>query len=136
MWGTDNSENQHAVPPPNGDFLAIAAGAYHNLGLKSNGVLVHWGCADYFLATLPAPNWAFVGLSAGAYGSLGVKAHYGDLNCDGAVNFGDINPFITLVSNPAAWKATYPRCHLLNGDCNGNGIVDFEDINSFQHLLR
>jgi hypothetical protein len=33
----------------------------------------------------------------GGYG-LGVKAFYGDLNCDGMVNFDDIDPFVALLS--------------------------------------
>ena len=59
----------------------------------------------------------------------------GDLNCDGAVNFEDINPFVLLLSNPGAWQAEYPGCNMLNGDCNSDGRVDFSDINPFVALL-
>jgi hypothetical protein len=59
----------------------------------------------------------------------------GDLNCDEAVDFGDINPFVLILTNPDAWQAAYPGCPLLNGDINGDGTVDFGDINPFVALL-
>jgi len=59
----------------------------------------------------------------------------GDVNCDGEVNLGDINPFVLLLTNPAAWQATYPDCPMLNGDINEDGVVDFRDINPFVRLL-
>ncbi len=59
----------------------------------------------------------------------------GDLNCDFWVNFGDINPFILVLTNPAGWQAAYPDCPLSNGDINGDGQVNFGDINPFVRLL-
>jgi hypothetical protein len=59
----------------------------------------------------------------------------GDLNCDGNVNFGDINPFVLILTNQALWEATYPGCPVLNGDINGDGSVNFGDINPFVTLL-
>ena len=59
----------------------------------------------------------------------------GDLNCDGVVDFGDINPFALLLANPAAWEMAFPGCPQLNGDINGDGEVDFGDINPFVALL-
>ena len=59
----------------------------------------------------------------------------GDLNCDGAVDFGDINPFVLILTSPTQWQETYPGCPLLNGDINGDGSVDFADINPFVQLL-
>ncbi len=59
----------------------------------------------------------------------------GDLNCDGSVDFGDINPFVLRLSNPAAYQATFPDCPDANGDINGNGSVGFDDINPFIALL-
>jgi len=61
--------------------------------------------------------------------------HRGDVNCDGEVDFGDINPFVLLLTNPAAWQAAYPHCPLLNGDVNEDGLVNFGDINPFVALL-
>lgn len=59
----------------------------------------------------------------------------GDLNCDGTADFGDINPFVLALSNPAAYAATFPDCEILNADINGDGMVDFGDINPFVALL-
>jgi hypothetical protein len=59
----------------------------------------------------------------------------GDLNCDGQVGFGDINPFVLRLSNPDAYSATYPGCPDGNGDVNENGSVGFDDINPFVTLM-
>jgi RHS repeat-associated protein len=60
----------------------------------------------------------------------------GDLNCDGHVSFGDINPFVLFLSNFAAWQAAYPSCDPRNGDINGDGSYpSFGDINPFVALL-
>jgi hypothetical protein len=59
----------------------------------------------------------------------------GDLNCDGIVDFVDINPFVLALSDPAGYQAAFPQCDTLNGDCNGDGYVTFEDINPFVAIL-
>jgi hypothetical protein len=60
----------------------------------------------------------------------------GDMNCDGAVNFGDINPFVLYLSNFSAWQATYSGCLPENGDINGDSTFPaFSDINPFVALL-
>jgi predicted small integral membrane protein len=59
----------------------------------------------------------------------------GDLNCDAAVDFDDINPFVLALSDPAGYAAMYPNCSSLNADCDGNGYVDFDDINPFVAIL-
>jgi hypothetical protein len=59
----------------------------------------------------------------------------GDLNCDGHINFGDINPFVLVLSDPAQWQATYPNCSPLNGDMNCDDRVNFGDINPFVSCL-
>jgi hypothetical protein len=60
----------------------------------------------------------------------------GDLNCDGAVNFGDINPFVLYLSNFSVWQQTYINCPPAVGDINGDGTYpSFGDINPFVALL-
>jgi hypothetical protein len=59
----------------------------------------------------------------------------GDLNCDGTVNFGDINPFVQILSDFDGWQAAHPDCPWQNGDVNGDGSVNFGDINPFVALL-
>ncbi len=59
----------------------------------------------------------------------------GDMNCDGTVGFGDINPFVLALTDPAGYAAAYPNCDPLQGDLNDNGSLGFEDINPFVALL-
>jgi len=59
----------------------------------------------------------------------------GDVNCDGVVGFGDINPFVLALSNPAQYALAYPDCPLANRDINGDETFDFRDINPFVMLL-
>ena len=136
-WG-DNSYGQCNVPAPNRGFVAITAGNLHSLGLKADGSVVAWGKNTHCQCNVPAPNTGFVAVAAGGGISLGLKAHTGDVNCDGVVDFGDINPFVQYLSNFTAWQATYPRCHALNGDIDGDGTHgqgSFGDINPFVALL-
>jgi hypothetical protein len=59
----------------------------------------------------------------------------GDVNCDGTVDFGDINPFVLALSDPAQYEVNYPGCPLENRDINGDGACDFGDINPFVAVL-
>ena len=59
----------------------------------------------------------------------------GDLNCDGQVDFSDINPFVLALADPAGYAQQYPDCNIGTGDCNGDGEVNFSDINPFVALL-
>ena len=63
----------------------------------------------------------------------------GDLNCDGVISFGDINPFVLALSNWTEWKNTYPDCPEQNADINGDGQYGgangFGDINPFVNLI-
>ena len=56
----------------------------------------------------------------------------GDMNCDGILNYADIDPFVQALScpggNPACWD---PACPWLNGDCNEDGTVNYADIDPF-----
>ncbi len=59
----------------------------------------------------------------------------GDMNCDGAVSVGDINPFVLALTNPAGYAAAFPSCNILNGDCSDDGQVTVGDINCFVALV-
>ncbi len=59
----------------------------------------------------------------------------GDTNCDGVVNFDDIDPFVVALSGQPGYEATYPGCRWLNADCDLDGDVDFDDIDAFVALL-
>jgi hypothetical protein len=109
---------------------------WHNLGLKVDGSIVAWGDSTFGQCIVPAPNCGFVGVAGGVYHSLGLKAFYGDLDCDGDVDFDDINPFVSAIgAEPVAWNLAHAGCHWLNADCDGDGDVDFDDIDPFVALL-
>ncbi len=55
----------------------------------------------------------------------------GDLNCDGFVNFDDIDRFVEALSYPGGAGWPNPNCPWTNGDCNGDNQVNFDDIDPF-----
>ncbi|MCH8807739.1 MAG: hypothetical protein IH986_16875 [Planctomycetes bacterium] len=59
----------------------------------------------------------------------------GDLNCDGAFNGGDIDPFFLALGDPAAYALAFPSCNILLGDMNGDGRVNGADIDPFFDCL-
>lgn len=93
-------------------WLPGLGGGVGNLGLAPNLSLV----AGPQFAQLP-PIWV------------------GDLNCDGALNVLDINPFTLAISDPVAYVQQFPNCLIQAGDANGDGNVDVLDINPFVALL-
>jgi hypothetical protein len=74
---------------------------------------------------------AVVDMGAYEFGSH----RYGDLNCDGAINFDDVNAFVLALSDPAGYHAAYPTCGYLLADINGDGAVTFDDIDPFVAIL-
>ncbi len=59
----------------------------------------------------------------------------GDLNCDGTVDFFDIDGFVLAVTDPIAYLEAYPDCDLMHADINGDGQVNFFDIDPFVALI-
>ncbi len=58
-----------------------------------------------------------------------------DLNCDGAIDFEDIDPFVLAISDAVAYSVAFPACYLLSADANNDGSLDFDDINAFVAVL-
>jgi hypothetical protein len=58
-----------------------------------------------------------------------------DMNCDGLINFDDIDPFVLALSSQAGYEAEYPDCNYSSADCNRDGSVNFDDIDAFVELL-
>ena len=80
-------------------------------------------------AVIGAP---FHSLNEGAlYVYTGLAATPGDMNCDGAFNGGDIDPFFLALGAPAVYAAQFPNCNILLGDMNGDGSVNGGDIDPF-----
>ncbi len=105
--------------------------------LAVDGVVVYAG--DVF--TWPAwdsgvqfgdAGTAVAGVSRWNYVRYGVaSALAGDVNCDGTVDFRDINPFVAVLTVPG----DMPGCGVMNADINQDGAVDFGDINPFVDLM-
>ena len=59
----------------------------------------------------------------------------GDLDCDGDVDFDDIDDFVSGLNNPALYLTTFGVPADLKGDTDGDGDLDFDDITGFVDLL-
>jgi hypothetical protein len=65
----------------------------------------------------------------------GASFAIGDLNCDGAVDAFDIEPFIAALTDPNGYSARWPNCDRNLADVNGDGAIDAFDIEAFINLL-
>jgi hypothetical protein len=54
-----------------------------------------------------------------------------DMNCDGAVDGGDIEDFVMALTSDEDYRAANPTCNIYHGDMNNNGSVGIEDLNAF-----
>ncbi len=59
----------------------------------------------------------------------------GDMNCDAAINFADIDGFVLAVVGEVTYAAAYPTCDWVNADINHDGSVDFNDVDAFVAAL-
>lgn len=59
----------------------------------------------------------------------------GDLNCDGSVDFNDIDAFVAALIDRENFESQYAGCDYLNGDINDDDSVDFNDIDGFVECL-
>ncbi|MGE0479719.1 MAG: hypothetical protein AB7Q17_04525 [Phycisphaerae bacterium] len=58
-----------------------------------------------------------------------------DVNCDGALNNFDIDPFVLAIVDPAGYAAAYPGCSRFSADVNADGRIDNFDIEPFVTCL-
>jgi hypothetical protein len=140
--GCDDSATMRVSAYMNGTFVGTATavafppGAWPtgtlsiHLAQSFNSVVVH-----YDSRPPTCQNWGPIFLADNMIVTTAPAPLAGDLNCDGAANFGDINPFVLALSNPAGYATAFPNCDILAGDINGDGTVGFGDINPFVALL-
>jgi len=129
---------------PNSDVLNSAINQWHEFVIPVSGDAT-WTRSTFGNPTLSRINyiqlladtwdWGFTLWYDGVRFDPSPQPHRGDTNCDGVVNFDDINAFVTALVSEEAYYANYPNCALENADCNGDGAVDFDDINPFVTLL-
>ena len=68
-WGR-NLEQQTNVPPGLSNVVAVAAGMYHSLALKSDGTAVAWGSNTYGQTNVPAGLTNVIAIAADPHNSL------------------------------------------------------------------
>ena len=102
-WG-DNTYGKCDVPVPNADFVSVAGGDFHSLGLKSDGTIVAWGSNTSGQCDVPVPNADFVAVAGGSGHSLGIK---NSTDCNG----NGILDGVEIIIHPSL-------------DWNNDGIID------------
>jgi hypothetical protein len=128
-WGS-NGDGQRDVPDLGSAFVytTVASGAYHSLAIKQpTGACCNQGvCTQVTESDCNTDGGEWQGAAFECREVL-----HGDTNCDGAVNFDDINPFVTALVGQAGYDVRYPNCFWLSADVDCNGTVNFDDINPF-----
>ena len=102
--------NLYGRPPsgPRSNVIAITAGDYHNLALKSNGTVVAWGQNTFGQTNVPSGLSNVVAIAAGQVHSLALRAN-GTVNAAGARTHGgqiNVPPGLTNVIAIAAGQFT------------------------------
>ena len=100
-------------------------------------------CIDWVGNLDLCPSWVSVDVMGQDFWIVGYIEHecqggqitLGDCNCDGVVDFFDIDPFVLAITDPAAYAAAYPDCDIATADCNEDGTIDFFDIDPFVGLI-
>jgi hypothetical protein len=77
-------------------------------------------------------NWdAPAGMGAGPIHGPATHDLTCDINCDGAVNVFDIDPFVLALVSAEGYAASFPGCDIRTADLNRDGRVDVFDIDHF-----
>lgn len=64
-----------------------------------------------------------------------IDAIQGDMDCDGDVDFDDIDDFALGLNDPQSYENMFGVPPSLKGDTDGNGALDFDDISGFVEIL-
>lgn len=64
-----------------------------------------------------------------------IPPYAGDVNCDGTIDFFDIDAFILAYFDAAGYEAAYPDCDILRADCNYDGVINWVDISKFVSFI-
>ena len=83
----------------------------------------------------PSFGYGRINAHAAVEAAMSPQFEPGDLNCDGAINAFDIDPFVLALTDPAGYAMAYPDCDHMLADINGDGTVNSFDIDPFVELL-
>jgi len=90
-------------------------------------------------ASITYPGWSIDDVEL--YGVLSPAGCAGDGNCDGVVNWRDIDYLVAgMNDNESAWAARFPApgpsCPFANLDTSGDGAVNWRDVDPFVALMN
>ncbi len=127
---TEIAHNGHKHSTLSTRWLNGDTAAYWNFGVLTDGTVTErWQLLEEF-NQIPEQEWAFM-IEGQTLGSFEV----GDLNCDGAVDALDIEPFLIALFEPGEYGIRFPDCDINLADINGDGAIDALDIEGFLELL-
>jgi hypothetical protein len=129
--------------------IAIEVLANGTLHVYKNGVVIFTGTEIGFALTgTPGRTKQFLAWTDNAVGFAGESLTFddftnvltalpgtcaGDMNCDGALTFGDVDAFVEALSGESAWP--HATCPWAQADCTRDGAVTFADIDPFVALI-
>ena len=102
------------------DTLIIEAGATLNTN----------GCPIYYVTLVLDGNVDDAGNLVQIQGGL-----LGDMNCDGALDFDDVAPFVLALTDPATYAASFPACNIAAADMNSDTFENGGDLQMFIDAL-
>lgn len=120
-----------AASAPDNIFLPFGDGGIYDQPYTRTGFCSSYQIRDY---SMPAAEVVALGGPRAAGIPRPPAQCAGDLNCDGEINFGDIDPFVAALGYPGGVGWPF-ACPWLSGDCNGDGVVNFGDIDVFVALI-
>ncbi len=123
---------------PSGDIKIstfINNGSHEYLSNQvSGGLPVGFGdLAADGMGTLTHVN--FEDINGTQFVTVGQTDLLGDMDCDGDIDFDDIDDFVLSLANPDQYEATFGVPPDLKGDTDGDGDVDFDDIQGLVTIL-
>jgi hypothetical protein len=138
LWGAGNIDADPAFVAPAGPDGDPATWEDNDFHLSAGSPCINAGVPGY----VPQPGetdidgqlrvWqGRVDIGADEFGAPGA----GDLNCDGAVNVFDIDPFVLALTDAAGYAGQYPTCNRDLADLNRDGLVNAFDIDPFVSRL-
>jgi hypothetical protein len=139
--GTVDAQDIDYVRQSFGDFTVVLEALHMDLSADMNGdLVVDQSDVDFVVRDVLCTEYGDVDLDGDVDGddlqivqnTIASSPLCVDPNCDGVVDFFDIDPFVVaLVSGQPTWEATYGCDFVAANDANGDGVVDFFDIDAF-----
>jgi hypothetical protein len=81
-------------------------------------------------------DFLFANQSTPTQGIVIYREFAGDLNGDGAINFGDLTPFVKALTDPDGYATMFPGLdRVARCDTSGDGACNFADLTPFVELL-